>query len=78
MTRADFLREVEGGAMYVGSPDTVARKIATTVRGLGLARFQLKYSAGPLAQGQMLECIRLYGERVIPMVRDMLAAEKAA
>lgn len=78
MTRADFLREVEGGAMYVGSPETVARKIAVTVRGLGLSRFQLKYSAGPLAQGQMLECIRLYGERVIPMVRDMLAAEKAA
>jgi probable LLM family oxidoreductase len=78
MTKADFLREVEGGAMYVGSPETVARKIAATARGLGLSRFQLKYSAGPLAQGQMLDCIGFYGERVIPMVRDMLATDRAA
>jgi probable LLM family oxidoreductase len=78
LTRADFLREVEHGAMVVGSPETVARKIAGTVRSLGLSRFQLKYSAGPLDHGQALDCIRLYGERVIPMVRDMLATDKAA
>jgi probable LLM family oxidoreductase len=73
ITPADFLREVEHGAMYVGSPDTVARKIAGTVRTLGLSRFQLKYSAGPVAHAHSIEAIRLYGEQVIPMVRDMLA-----
>lgn len=72
-TKADFEREVEHGAMYVGSPDTVARKIAATVRTLGLSRFQLKYSAGPVAHAHSMNAIRLYGERVIPMVRDLLA-----
>lgn len=76
--RGDFLREIEGGAMYVGAPETVARKIAATARGLGLSRFQLKYSAGPVPHAATMECIRLYGERVIPMVRDMLATDKAA
>jgi alkanesulfonate monooxygenase SsuD/methylene tetrahydromethanopterin reductase-like flavin-dependent oxidoreductase (luciferase family) len=72
ITPADFLREVEHGAMYVGSPETVARKIAATVGTLGLSRFQLKYSAGPVAHAHSLQAIRLYGERVIPMVRDLL------
>ncbi|MDR3531993.1 MAG: hypothetical protein P4L90_15765 [Rhodopila sp.] len=35
-------------SLYVGSPETVARKIAATVKALRLSRFQLKYSAGPL------------------------------
>lgn len=73
ISKADFEREVEHGAMYVGSPDTVARKIAATVKTLGLSRFQLKYSAGPVAHGHSMNAIRLYGERVIPMVRDLLA-----
>ncbi|MGQ0566258.1 MAG: LLM class flavin-dependent oxidoreductase [Gemmobacter sp.] len=72
ITPADFLREVEHGAMYVGSPETVARKIAATVTTLGLSRFQLKYSAGPVAHAHSMQAIRLYGERVMPMVRDML------
>ncbi len=73
ITPADFIREVEQGAMYVGSPDTVARKIAATVQALGLSRFQLKYSAGPLAHAHSMDAIRLYGTQVMPMVRDMLA-----
>jgi hypothetical protein len=28
MSRADFEREIETGSLYVGSPETVARKIA--------------------------------------------------
>lgn len=73
ITPADFEREVAQGSMYVGSPETVARKIAGTVRALGLSRFQLKYSAGPVAHAASMEAIRLYGKRVIPLVRDMLA-----
>lgn len=71
-TRADFLREVEQGSMYVGSPETVAKKIAATVRALGLSRFQMKYSGGPVDPARTLECVRLYGERVIPLVRQMV------
>ncbi len=73
MGRDEFIREIEQGSLYVGSPDSVARKIAATVRALGLARFQLKYSAGPLPHAQMMRSIELYGRRVMPMVRDMLA-----
>ena len=73
LARAQFDAEVDGGSLYVGSPETVARKIATTARTLGLARFQLKYSAGPIEHGALMRCIELYGRQVIPMVRDMLA-----
>lgn len=74
MSREEFHREVSGGALYLGSPQTVARKIAATVKALGLSRFQLKISAGPLSQDKLLRCIELYGREVIPMVRELLAA----
>ncbi|WP_449257193.1 LLM class flavin-dependent oxidoreductase [Bosea sp. (in: a-proteobacteria)] len=72
MSRADFEQEVAHGSLYLGSPETVARKIAATAKGLGLSRFQLKYSAGPLAHEKLMACIRLYGEQVVPLVREML------
>ena len=59
--------------MYVGSPETVARKIATTARALGLSRFDLKYSMGTLPHPLLMRCIELYGTKVIPLVRDMLS-----
>ncbi|WID98735.1 LLM class flavin-dependent oxidoreductase [Bosea vestrisii] len=72
MSREEFEREVAGGSLYLGSPETVARKIAATVKALGLSRFQLKISAGPLSQDKLLRCIELYGREVIPMVRGMV------
>lgn len=78
LRRADFDREIDQGSLYVGSPETVARKIAATVRALGLDRFDLKYSAGPQTQAQMLRSVELYGTRVIPLVRDMLAERPSA
>jgi probable LLM family oxidoreductase len=42
MSRAEFDREIESGSLYVGSPETVARKIAATAQALGIARFDLK------------------------------------
>src|SRR3974390_1271935 len=73
LTRTDFEREIEHGSLYVGSPETVARKIASTARTLGVARFDMKYSAGPLSHEKMMRSIELYGRKVIPLVRDMLA-----
>ncbi|MDO7868846.1 Atu2307/SP_0267 family LLM class monooxygenase [Nocardioides jiangxiensis] len=69
----DFEREVVDGALYVGSPETVARKIAATVRTLGLDRFDLKYDQGRVRHGDLLRSIELYGSQVVPLVRDMLA-----
>ena len=77
VTKDRFLAEVHHGALYVGSPETVARKIARTVQTLGLQRFDMKYSTGPVPHGDLMTCIRLYGEKVMPMVRDMLTAKAA-
>ena len=63
------------GALFVGSPETVAQKIAWSIRLLGLSRFQLKYSVGALPHEQRMESIRLYGEEVVPRVRELLAAD---
>lgn len=67
-----YLNEVRHGSLYVGSPETVARKIAATVRDLKVQRFDLKYATGPMSHGALLTCLELYGEKVIPMVRDIL------
>lgn len=66
------------GALYVGSPETVARKIAATARTLELSRFDLKYSAGTLPHELMMRSIELYGTEVIPQVRELLASSPAA
>ncbi len=65
------------GALYVGAPETVARKIVTTVNTLGVSRFDMKYSAGQLRHGSLMNSIELYGTKVIPLVRDMIADRSA-
>ncbi|HEU4880649.1 MAG TPA: LLM class flavin-dependent oxidoreductase [Longimicrobium sp.] len=77
-TPAEFEREIESGSLYVGSPETVARKIAGTAATLGVQRFDMKYSAGTLAHGVMMRGIELYGREVIPRVRQLLAATESA
>jgi probable LLM family oxidoreductase len=73
MGRDEFVREADHGSLYVGSPETVARKIAAIVKALGVARFQLKYSAGPLPHEKLMSSIELYGRKVVPLVRELLA-----
>jgi probable LLM family oxidoreductase len=70
--RAKFDMETDRGSLYVGSPETVARKIATTARTLSISRFQMKYSIGTLPHEKLLRSIELYGSKVIPIVRDIL------
>ncbi|SFK11667.1 LLM class flavin-dependent oxidoreductase [Celeribacter neptunius] len=72
LSREAFEHEVENGALFVGSPETVAQKIAATVSVLGLDRFDLKYSAGPVSHEGIMDTIRLYGEEVAPRVREIL------
>jgi probable LLM family oxidoreductase len=72
MSRESFEAEVANGSLYVGSPETVARKIAATASALGLSRFDLKYSAGAMPHDQLMHCIELYGSKVIPMVRELM------
>ncbi len=61
------------GAYAIGSPETVARKIARTLEGLGASRFDLKYANGNMPHSMLTRSIELYGTQVAPLVRDMLA-----
>jgi probable LLM family oxidoreductase len=72
MNRDEFVREADHGSLYVGSPETVARKITATVKALGIQRFHLKYSAGQLPHEKLMKSIELYGTKVMPLVNDML------
>lgn len=63
------------GAVYAGSPETMARKIAETVRTLDLDRFDLKYANGTMPHEQMMRSIELYGTQVVPRVRELLATQ---
>jgi alkanesulfonate monooxygenase SsuD/methylene tetrahydromethanopterin reductase-like flavin-dependent oxidoreductase (luciferase family) len=69
-----FQAEIVGGSLYVGSPETVARKLAVAIRLLGLARFDLAYALGRVPHEQRMATIELYGREVIPRVRALLAA----
>jgi len=73
LARTEFDREIDHGSLYVGSPETVARRIAATVKALKLSRFDMKYSAGTLSHEKIMRCIELYGRKVMPMVWEMAA-----
>jgi probable LLM family oxidoreductase len=78
VTRAGYEREAgPQGSLYVGSPETVAGKIARTVSVMGADRFDLKYSAGRLPHALSMHNIELYGTEVIPRVRELLADSAA-
>ncbi|MEA2199394.1 MAG: hypothetical protein QOJ25_3445 [Solirubrobacteraceae bacterium] len=74
-TYEQFQSEVTHGSMYVGSPETVANKIADVARTLELSRFDLAYAVGRVPHEQRLSTIELYGREVIPRVRELLAAD---
>jgi probable LLM family oxidoreductase len=73
-TRESFNRETgPDGALCVGSPETVARKIASTLRTLNATRFDLKYGMPGMTHDQLVNNIGLYGTEVIPRVRELLS-----
>jgi probable LLM family oxidoreductase len=74
VSRDHFDAEVDAGSLYVGSPETVAQKIAATVRTLGVDRFDLKYANGPQPHADLMHAIELYGTVVVPRVRELLAS----
>lgn len=71
-THERYETEVKTGALYVGSPETVAQKIASIVRANHLSRFDLKYDVLHLPRDAREHSIRLFGERVAPRVRELL------
>ncbi|UEJ83945.1 LLM class flavin-dependent oxidoreductase [Brachybacterium halotolerans subsp. kimchii] len=73
MTKEHFLQEVEHGALYVGSPRTVAEKMVRNIRALDVQRFDFIYTAGQNLPSLRRQSVELYGSQVVPMVREMLA-----
>lgn len=61
------------GALYAGSPETVAQKIAANLTALGATRFDLKYGMGGISHEALMTNIELYGTQVIPRVRELMA-----
>jgi alkanesulfonate monooxygenase SsuD/methylene tetrahydromethanopterin reductase-like flavin-dependent oxidoreductase (luciferase family) len=79
VTRDHFEREGgEEGALFVGSPETVAKKIVQAATHLGLSRFDLKYSSGTLSHDKLMTSIELYGTKVAPLVREILSRARPA
>jgi len=78
-TRESFAFDVgPEGALYVGSPETIAHKIVANLENLGASRFDLKFGMPGLSHRQLMSTVELYGNQVIPRVRELLAAETAA
>jgi probable LLM family oxidoreductase len=75
LTRERFEDDVAHGSSYVGSPETVAKKIAATIEILGVDRFDLKYDSGAMPHELLMRSIELYGREVIPRVREILAEQ---
>jgi probable LLM family oxidoreductase len=73
--REEYDAEIAGGSLYIGSPETVARKIAGAVRALDVGRFDLIYTSGTVPVSARLHAVELYGSKVVPRVRELLAGE---
>ena len=61
------------GALFIGDPERVAEKIVAHHRIFRNDRFLLQMATGPMPHDQIMRGIELYGTRVAPMVREMLA-----
>ena len=68
-----FIQEVNQGSLYVGSPDTVAKKIVHAIESVGAKRFDLKYVTGPTPHEQAMKSIELYATEVVPRVKAILS-----
>jgi probable LLM family oxidoreductase len=75
-TRAQFDAETAHGAMFVGSPETVAQRIAPVMRALDVDRIDLHYALGQVPAVQRRESIELLGRTVFPRVRELLASDR--
>ena len=74
-TRSRFQAEIADGSQYVGSPETLATKLAASIRLLGLSRFDLAYATGAVPHARRMAMIELYGREVIPRVRELLVED---
>ena len=70
-TQFDQMRSPDG-ALYLGTADAVAAKIVRHAKTLHMNRFTLHVPVGPMPHDQILKTIRLFGEKVKPLVMQTL------
>jgi len=73
LRRGEYDHEIENGSLYIGSPETVARKMARSIQALGVGRFDLIYTAGSIPVSARMRAVELFGAKVLPLTRDILA-----
>jgi probable LLM family oxidoreductase len=74
-TRETLMVDVgPGGALHIGSPETVARKITATLKDLNATRFDLKYGMNGMSHHTLMTNIELFGTKVAPLVREMMTS----
>jgi probable LLM family oxidoreductase len=78
LRREEFEQEVAKGSLYVGAPETVARKMASAIETLDVGRFDMIYTTGAQPASARLRAVELYGSEVIPMVRELVGAGSLA
>jgi probable LLM family oxidoreductase len=73
-TRSSFdaARSFEG-ALYVGDPDTVAKKIIHLRKQVGITRFLLHVPVGTMPHDDVMRAIELLGTEVAPRVRKEIS-----
>ena len=72
MTKEHFEDEVTRGSYYVGSPETVARKMVRAIKEMGIQRFDLVYGMNGQTQEERFKTIELFGTKVIPRIKELL------
>jgi hypothetical protein len=72
----EFEREADAGSLYVGSPETVTKRIVATIIQLGPSRFDMKYSAGTLSHERLMRSIDLYASSLVPRARQLITAAR--
>ncbi|WP_322886143.1 LLM class flavin-dependent oxidoreductase (plasmid) [Sinorhizobium medicae] len=66
------------GNLFLGDPETVARKIVAHQKLFDIDRFLLQMAIGPMPHDRILRGIELYGTKVVPLVREMLAEQHSS
>lgn len=75
VTRDHFESEVAYGSLYLGSPETVAQRIAGALKSMDVGRFDMVYTSGSVPAAARERAVELYGSVVIPRVRELLAEQ---
>ncbi|WP_242217531.1 LLM class flavin-dependent oxidoreductase [Shinella zoogloeoides] len=77
-SRAQFDQSIgPDGHLFLGDPETVARKIVAHQKIFRNDRFLLQMAIGLMPHDRILRGIELYGTKVAPLVREMLAEASA-